>query len=297
MHARSPAYPILAIALLLMACAVGPDAPQALITRSNLQPTSLLVELRERSRSQPLVVAHRGASGRFPENTMPAFRAALETGAALVETDFHESKDGVLFCMHDKTLDRTTNAGAVLGRKRIASRSLTMAELARLDAGAWKDARFAGTRIPTLVEALDLIGPRAIPMIEHKQGSAAKLVHLLREKQLLDRAVVMSFDWGWLEEVHRLEQRVFIAALGKDAITAEHYARLHGTGACMVHWRLTDLRIEDVQELRDAGYMTCAYTVDSDAGMIGGATLGLDGITTNRPGRLRELVRQGVVKR
>ena len=260
-------------------------------------PDSLLATLRNRARHAPVVVAHRGASGEYPENTIPAFVAALEQGSTFVELDFYESSDGVLFCLHDKTLDRTTDADEKLGKKKIAATLFTMAELQDFDAGAWKNKRFAGTQIPTLAAALDCIQAGAWTMIERKGGSAKALVDLLRKKKLVDKVLVQAFDWKWLAEVHRLEPGLLLAALGSGELDQKALAGIVMTGACMVHWKLEDLRVESVLELHELGYLTCAYTVNDDAGLLGGARLGLHAITTNYPARLRELLRSGRARR
>ncbi len=98
--------------------------------------------------------AHRGGAATHPENTLPAFREAVRLGAHMIEFDVAISRDGVLVLMHDATVNRTTD-----GKGRV--NELTLAELKRLDAGAWKDARFAGTRVPTLEEALAMM-PRNV---------------------------------------------------------------------------------------------------------------------------------------
>src|SRR5216684_4181789 len=98
-------------------------------------------------RSQVWVIAHRGASGHSPENTMAAFRRAVELGARFIETDLHLSRDGEIVAIHDPTLDRTTS-----GRGPVMAHSLD--ELRQLDAGSWFSPEFAGERIPTLDEIL-----------------------------------------------------------------------------------------------------------------------------------------------
>lgn len=102
------------------------------------------------SRQNIYVSAHRGYSEVYPENTMAAFRAALDLGVDQIETDIRVTKDGELVIMHDAAVDRTTSgSGAV--------ESYTLAELKQLDAGIKKGERFAGERIPTLVEFMELI--------------------------------------------------------------------------------------------------------------------------------------------
>ncbi len=100
-----------------------------------------------------LVIAHRGASADYPENTIPAFQAAADARADLIELDYYHSKDQVPIVFHDKELDRTTDACQQLGREKIAVGTLPLQQLQQLDAGTWFRPEFAGTRIPTLREA------------------------------------------------------------------------------------------------------------------------------------------------
>ena len=126
------------------------------------------------SPSRPFLVAHRGASGYAPEHTIAAYTLALEQGADYVEQDLTLTSDGVLVCLHDDTLERTTDVEARFPdravvengpggqpAKRWYANDFTLAELKTLDAGSWFDARFAGARIPTLEEAIALVKGRA----------------------------------------------------------------------------------------------------------------------------------------
>ena len=113
---------------------------------------------------RPLNIAHRGASAYAPGNTLAAFRLALEMGADGFELDVMLSADGHLVVIHDDTVDRTTDGRGPVRQK-------TLAELKTLDAGKF-DARFAGERIPTLQEVLDLVaGNRAFVIVELKADS------------------------------------------------------------------------------------------------------------------------------
>lgn len=100
------------------------------------------------------IAAHRGGAATHPENTLPAFAEAVRLGAHMIELDVAISRDGVLVLMHDATVNRTTD-----GKGKV--NDLTLAELKQLDAGGWKDRRFAGTRVPTLAEALAMM-PRNV---------------------------------------------------------------------------------------------------------------------------------------
>jgi len=117
-----------------------------------------------------VLVAHRGASAYAPEHTAPAYHLAIEQGADYVEQDLAVTKDGVLVSIHDATLERTTNVEEVFpdryttdakGQKRWFVADFTLAEIKRLDAGSWFDPKFAGERILTWDESIDVVGGRA----------------------------------------------------------------------------------------------------------------------------------------
>lgn len=120
-----------------------------------------------------ILIAHRGASAYAPEHTIEAYKLALTQGAEFVEQDLAVTKDGVLVCIHDLTLDRTTNVEEVFPDrftedtsggtrvKRWPVYDFTLAEIKRLDAGSWFDRNFAGATIPTFQEAIDAVRDKA----------------------------------------------------------------------------------------------------------------------------------------
>ena len=123
--------------------------------------------------SKKTLVAHRGASAYAPEHTLAAYRLAIEQGADFVEQDLAVTKDGVLICLHDASLERTTNVEelfpgrvstqAIEGRTRQAwlANDFTLAEIKTLDAGSWFDKKFAGETVPTFDEAISAIRGKA----------------------------------------------------------------------------------------------------------------------------------------
>ena len=133
------------------------------------------------SPAKPWLVAHRGASAYAPENTVPAFRLAADQGATFVEFDLRLTKDGQIVCLHDDSLERTTDvedifaerfqsvpgAGGQSARRWLLS-DFTLAELRRLDAGSWFGPSFRGTRIPTFAETIDALRGRSGLFIELK---------------------------------------------------------------------------------------------------------------------------------
>lgn len=130
---------------------------------------SLIAAAKPADRPAPLLVAHRGASAYAPEHTRESYELAVAQGADYVEQDLQVSKDGVLVCLHDPTLERTTNVEDVFpdrstevnGRARWYVNDFTLEEIKRLDAGSWFNPRFQDARVPTWAEAVAIAGTRA----------------------------------------------------------------------------------------------------------------------------------------
>ncbi|MDQ0896529.1 glycerophosphodiester phosphodiesterase family protein [Paenibacillus sp. V4I7] len=141
---------------------------------------------------QPLlVIAHRGAKGEAPENTMAAFRLGLEQGCDAIELDIHLSKDGEIVVIHDDTMHRTTDISGKVNE-------LTLAELKQADAGRWFHEKYAGERVPLLEEVFDLVPANIMINVEVKYSYGRKLesalVELMRRKNRIHNVVVSSFD-------------------------------------------------------------------------------------------------------
>jgi glycerophosphoryl diester phosphodiesterase len=119
--------------------------------------------------TKPTLIAHRGASAYAPEHTLAAYELALKQGADFVEPDLQLTKEGVLVCLHDSSLERTTNVASVFpdrarivdGKKTWPVADFTLEEIQKLDAGSWKDPKFAGARLPTLQQMIDLVKGKA----------------------------------------------------------------------------------------------------------------------------------------
>ncbi len=188
-----------------------------------------------------IVIAHRGASAHAPENTIPAFKMALKTKCDLIELDYYHSKDKVPVVFHDKTLDRTSNAVEKLGKEKLELDEVTAQELQSLDAGKWKDAKFAGTKIPTLVESLDVIQNGGMTLIERKAGDAATIVKLLDEKKLRGDVVIQAFDWKYIADCHKLAPDLVLGCLGSKELSAARIAEAKAAGATAIGWKHDDL--------------------------------------------------------
>ncbi len=236
-----------------------------------------------------LVIAHRGDSGAFPENTLPAFQSAVELAADLVELDYYHSADGVPFAFHDRTLDRTSNATEVLGREKIPTGSLAWSQLRELDAGAWFDPRFQGTPIPTLAESLDVIQQGSITLIERKEGDAATCIQLLREKDLLKHVVVQAFDWEFLADCRRLAPELILGALGSKDLSEDRLDEIQRAGAQVVGWNHQDLQRQHIEAVHRRGMKIWAYTVNDVERAQQLIDDGIDGIITDYPAKIMQL--------
>jgi glycerophosphoryl diester phosphodiesterase len=237
-----------------------------------------------------LVIGHRGDSLVCPENTLPAFESAVGCGCDLVELDYFHSADGVPVVVHDKTLDRTTDAKEIFSAEQISVKSKSLAELMKLDAGKWFDVKFAGTRLPTLEEALDTIQKGSLTLIERKAGDAKTLVDLLRRKNLVRNVVVQAFDWDFLADCHALEPDLVLGALGNNKLDDAKLANVERTGARVIGWEANFLRAATIQRIHDAGYRSWAWTVDNPDKAQRLLAAGVNGLITNVPSQMKALL-------
>ena len=241
---------------------------------------------------KPLNIAHQGASADAPGNTLAAFRLALEMGADGFELDVMLSADGHLVVIHDDTVDRTTDGRGPVRQK-------TLAELKTLDAGAKFDARFAGERIPTLQEALHLVaGNRAFVNVEIKtdslkgDGLEEKLVALIRGFGLGGRLLISSFNPFALWRMRRLAPDLPLALLYAENqrvyLRNRWFAFLSRPDALNPSFRLATQ--EHVRWAKSRGYRLYVWTVDEEPEMRRLIALGVDGVITNKPDLLRQVL-------
>ncbi|HJW83076.1 MAG TPA: glycerophosphodiester phosphodiesterase family protein [Anaerolineae bacterium] len=160
-------------------------------------PPSLPITIPDKPK--PYIMAHRGNSAVAPENTLAAFRQAIADGADMIETDLHVTRDGVFVCIHDATLDRTTD-----GRGAVAE--LTLNEIKRFSASYGRQS-FSAERVPTLEELIALLPLGIVLALELKTdrfldaGIARRLADQLRAAGVIERTVVLSFH---IDRVHAL---------------------------------------------------------------------------------------------
>jgi glycerophosphoryl diester phosphodiesterase len=242
------------------------------------------------------VIAHRGASGSAPENTLAAFRKAVELGAGFIETDLQLSRDARLVALHDDTLERTTN-----GSGPVSSR--TLEELRKLDAGSWfggsgreEEAGFAGERIPTIEEILAFGREHEIGLfLEVKptgpSGAEHAIVGALRACGEVPRSVVLSFSPSVLKRVRQLEPLAVTGFLFGDSLPAA-VATAVDAGARQLLPRTGHVTRELVTEAHAHDLRVVAWTANTVDEMEKLISAGVDGIITNYPDRLVELLHE-----
>ncbi|WP_166969488.1 glycerophosphodiester phosphodiesterase [Brevibacterium atlanticum] len=254
-----------------------------------------------RHRVPPLVIAHRGASEDWPENTIPAFMAGIDQGADMIETDVHMSADGELIIMHDTTVDRTTDARTLYpGRTDRSIAAMNAAQIATLDAGRWKGEQFAGIGVPRLAEVLTLVHDTRTGLLlevkhpERYPGIAEAIVESLRAvPNYLERAlaagmlVVQSANWAFISEFHGLAPEIPVGILGRPC-PDELQDFADWVDQINPEFRAAD---EDfVTAVHELGMSSLVWTVDDLGEMERAIDVGADGIITNTPDRLVEIV-------
>lgn len=262
-------------------------------------PRSLLDDFAARS-DAPLVVGHRGYSSRAPENTLPAFSLIAENAIPGVELDVHRCASGEIVVAHDDTLERT--AGVPL---RITA--AVLAELLEHDVGSWFADRFAGERIPLLEQVFELLAGRCFFDIEIKSygtrtgrarpGSVeAETVRLIRRHGLARRTIVSSFDPLIVRRVRLIAPEIPVAAIYSSSREIPWFLRRSGgrrfSGATVMKPHYSGAPEAMVRRHHRRGRLVMPWTVDDPDVARALADRGVDAVVTNRPGEIRDALRQ-----
>jgi glycerophosphoryl diester phosphodiesterase len=235
-------------------------------------------------------IAHRGASGNFPENTRVAFEKAIEARIDMIELDCQLTREGHVVVFHDEYLRRTTGvAGAV--------RDCTLEQLKKLDIGAWRKKLHQGERILTLEEALEVIGDRVDLCIDIKQfpeapqGIELKLLFILSHYDYLERTIFSSFDYRCLERVRELAPESRIGVIFGSGIKEDPILAAKQLDAASIH---VDKRLATRDFLRQAwheGFDVHVWTINEVREMEQFAALGVQGLISDFPERFSKLDR------
>ena len=242
-------------------------------------------------------IAHRGWSARYPENTLPAFRGAVEAGADLIELDVQCTRDGHAVVLHDTTVDRTTD-----GSGRVCDFSLQ--EVKRLDCGGWFSPVFRGERVPTLGETIEALKDAPVKFCvevkgrdaEGTQQTVARTIQVVQEYNVLERCILTSFLPEALTLARRLEPLI-PTALDPDEETrfaawdlCAQVLRIGGNILSLRHDWLTQALVDEVHA---HGIPVWTWTVNEPEAMRRAVAFGVDGIMTDDPAGLREILSSG----
>jgi glycerophosphoryl diester phosphodiesterase len=254
--------------------------------------------------ADPDVVAHRGSSGVAPENTIAAVRLAVRQKADVVENDIQRTRDGELVIMHDLTLARTTDVEQVFpDRAPWNVGDFTLSEIKQLDAGSWFAPEFAGQRVPTLAEWGQAVGagtgmllepksPALYPGIEVDLDKELRSVGVFRNAIQQGRLVVQSFDHPWLRGYKALAPDVPVGLLFGTRPTQADIDSA-ATWAEQVNPALGAIDEPVVAAIHAAGMEAHVWTVNDGAGMRRAMSWDVDGIITNYPQVLLDILRRG----
>ena len=236
---------------------------------------------------KPWVIAHRGASGHAPENTMAAFERAVALGAGFIETDLHLTRDARFVAIHDPTLERTTNGKGLV-------KDFTLAEIRKLDAGLWFDREFMGQRVPTLEEIVEFAAKHdVIFYLELKYEAAWGMHHsllgALAKSGGAARSIVISFNESTLTALRQVDPAAMMGLLFEEP--NQDYAKtgieLGVRQLCPHHSLVTP---ELVEKAHGLDLQVATWTVD-DAGIMRAMIAAkVDGIMTNFPDRLQAIL-------
>jgi glycerophosphoryl diester phosphodiesterase len=241
-------------------------------------------------REAPLVIAHRGASQRAPENTLEAFRLALEEGADAVELDAKLTADGSVIAFHDPTLERTSD-----GRGRPGE--LNLAQIRRLDAGSWKGPPFRGARIPTLEEAFAELGRRLLFNIEltnyqtPDDGLVEHVLDVVKAAGMESRVLLSSFYRRNLAEARRRAPEIPLGHLiGPTSLAVVDWWGAVDVPTEAIHPYRRFVSRGLVRRWHAQGRRVIVYTVNEAARMRHLMDIGVDGMITDDPRLARATV-------
>jgi glycerophosphoryl diester phosphodiesterase len=240
-----------------------------------------------------LVIAHRGFSGGAPENTLAAFKKAIDLGVDMIELDVLLSKDGQIVVIHDDTLNRTTN-----GKGRVTD--YTLDELKQLDAGSWFETQFSGEKIPTLKEVLELTRGQMLLNIELKKGDLGRYTMMdladrslqeVEEVGMLNQVVFASFDPSAIDRILEKNPQIPVALIYNQSWTFPHEVT-GGRSISVLSCSGKVLTETNISKAHQRGMKVIAWTLNTEEHMQHFLNMGVDGIVTDYPDRLIKILQK-----
>jgi len=240
--------------------------------------------------NDPINIAHRGASGHAPENTMAAFRLAVEQSADWIELDVHQTADGHPVVLHDFTLRRTA------GDPRPV-RALSLEQVKEFDIGSWWNGTYRSERVPTLDEVLAFAAGRIRIFIELKRGSSfypeieRRLLEMIARHRAKDRVAISSFDLAALKTLRGLDPEIPLGLLTRKTRPRDILNEAESLKVQSIHISTHRLSKNILTQAHSDGLPVYVYTVNRLSLMKRFLAMGADGLFTNYPDRLRNLLR------
>lgn len=247
--------------------------------------------IRDLIKSRTLAIAHRGDPMVKPQNTESAFRSALQYDIDMIETDINQTRDGVPVIIHDQSVDHLSD-----GTGRVVD--MTLAQIKKLDFGSWMDESFAGERIMTLREFLEMIKDSDVGLnLEIKNGPilypdiAEKALADISDLAMSDRVIISSFDHHLIQRIKSIDPKVFTGILYHagliDHITPARHAKADG-----IHPEHSTVTEELVKAAKEAGLFVNTWTVDDKKRMNELRDMGVSGIISNFPALLVDTIKK-----
>jgi glycerophosphoryl diester phosphodiesterase len=247
--------------------------------------------------AQPIIIAHRGAMGYAPENTLAAFKLAIELGADAIELDLRQTKDGVPVALHNATLNKTTNAQGNV-------KNFNFDELQKLDAGSWFDEKYQKEKIPSLQEVINLLNDSVVIIIELKDGNETypgieeKTVSLIRENRIESQTILKSFDPNVLSRLRKIAPEIplcYVYALripwlGMIIDQGVTFGSIFSIDAEYLQPHRFFLSESFVKDAQSKGYKIISWGVNSEEAIKQSIYYNVDGIETDYPDRVKKLI-------
>jgi glycerophosphoryl diester phosphodiesterase len=236
-------------------------------------------EIIEVSDTIPLVIAHRGYSAVFPENTLSSFEGAIDIGADFIELDVQLTRDGQVVVFHDDSLERITGVEGAIN-------DFTYDELLEMDAGSWFSTLYADEKIPTLLQVLELVSSSECKVyLELKDmgdidGFEEAVLSVVRQAGMIDRCVFASFNYDYLEYFKNTDENIktlYNTTSDDILLPIDYPADYYGLYVEAITGQL-------VAAVHDAGSYAFVWTVNTPTQMHNVQEMGVDGIVTNYPG-------------
>jgi glycerophosphoryl diester phosphodiesterase len=242
---------------------------------------------------RPLIIAHRGASANAPENTIAAFKLAVDHLADAVELDAMLSQDGEVIVFHDDTVNRTTDGQGYV-------KDLTFAALRKLDAGSSFSTDYANEPIPTLAEVFDAFGKSLYINIELKNYSSPldriseKVGDIIKEYAFQDRVLISSFNPLNLLKIKRILPTVPVALITMPGLlgTILKSPQFQFLSPQIIHPNFSDLNEKFIQKQHKSGRRVHAWTLNESKDLRRLISLNIDGIITDKPKLARKILEE-----